>query len=232
MAKIIITDLTRFWNQEFVCTAGICTQTGECIRPVLPYLRYADCERLEILPGTILSGDFCEPESISSPHTEDRKHSNLTYHGSCSAEDFQEVLESSLSESVSEGFALQLEPRQKHVPIEHDLSHSIITLKVPPTNIEIIKDAYNEGRIKFNFIDNDMIRHMFWPITDLGFYNYALRNIKKLENINDYIHRQNELYLRIGIGRAYQPPNQPNGYWFQINGIYTFPEYNRDIRSY
>lgn len=35
--QIIITDLTRFKNEEIVCTAGIDYNAKKCIRP-LPYL--------------------------------------------------------------------------------------------------------------------------------------------------------------------------------------------------
>jgi hypothetical protein len=55
--KIIITDLTRFANKDIVCIAGINPKTNECIRP-MPYIERASCEKLNILPGAIIEGDF------------------------------------------------------------------------------------------------------------------------------------------------------------------------------
>jgi hypothetical protein len=231
MEKIIITDLTHFDNKDIVCTAGISTDTGQCIRP-MPYLLISECERLKILPGAILSGEFETPADISPPHTEDRNHKKLKYLGPCSPESFKEILDNSLAESVSSGFGIQLAFKQKHIPIEHGLDHSIITIKIPSHNANIIEDSYKQGRIRFNFADNDRARYWFWSVTDLGFYKYALKHIKELEGINDFIHEQDELYLRVGLTRAHTSPDGRHGYWLQINGIYTFPEYHKGIRSY
>jgi len=93
--QIIITDLTRFGDgKPNVCTAGIDYSTGECIRP-MPYLPFAECKRLGILPGGILGGDFNFKASRSGPHQEDSTYSGLKFHGACSAETFWEVLENS-----------------------------------------------------------------------------------------------------------------------------------------
>lgn len=231
MTKIIITDLTHFENEDKVCTAGICPETAQCIRP-MPYLPSKECKRLKILPGAILSGEFKTPTIITPPHTEDRNHQNLKYLGPCSPEQFKEILDDSLSESVSSGFGIELAFKQKHIPVEHGLAHSIITIKIPPQNANIIKDSYKQGRIRFNFTDNDSARYWFWSITDLGFYKYALEHISELDSINDFIHNQDEVYLRVGLTRAHTSPDGRHGYWLQINGIYTFPDYHKRIRSY
>lgn len=71
-------------------------------------------------------------------------------------------------------------------------------------------------------------------ITDLGFFEYAERHAEenKIEELNDFIHSQEELYIRLGLGRVHQTSDGRNGFWLQVNGIYTFPEYNEDIRCY
>lgn len=57
MREVIVTDLTRFSNEENVCTAVIDVKTGECLRP-MPYLKSARCKELGIHPGAILKGDL------------------------------------------------------------------------------------------------------------------------------------------------------------------------------
>jgi len=81
MGNIIVTDLTRFSNPDKVCIAGIDIETGKCIRP-LPYLSIAECEKLHVLPGTILSGNFTKRLQVEGPHQDDRNYQNLSFHGS------------------------------------------------------------------------------------------------------------------------------------------------------
>jgi hypothetical protein len=56
--------------------------------------------------------------------------------------------------------------------------------------------------------------------------------MNEIDNINNFIQNQEDLYLRVGLGREYESKDGRKGYWLQINGIYTFPEYHEGIRSY
>lgn len=80
MRQIVVTDLTRFKNEQLVCIAGIDLSNGQCIRP-MPYLARAECQRLNILPGAILSGVFSPATQVSGPHQEDMNYSNLLFRG-------------------------------------------------------------------------------------------------------------------------------------------------------
>ena len=74
----------------------------------------------------------------------------------------------------------------------------------------------------------------YLPITDLGFYEYAQRLAKNgagLKKLNQYLEQQEEIFLRIGLSRIWKN-NDREGYWIQVNGIYTFPEYMKEIRAY
>ena len=131
--------------------------------------------------------------------------------------------------SISDGFDYEF-LGEKAIPKEYAPSKSIITIKVNTNNIEIVKDGFKEGKIRLNLLDNDGKRFSFLSITDLGFYNYAMEhfddtNFPKI--INDFIRQQDDIYLRIGLGREYREK-----YWLQVNGIYTFPNYDTEIRSY
>jgi hypothetical protein len=231
MRKIIITDLTRFSNDELVCTAGIDIETGECYRP-MPYLQSNLCAELNIQPGAILEGNINYISNATNPHVEDANHSNLKFLGAASAEEFKEVLNDSLSNTVSEGFEYDFEIGQKYVPIEETAICSIITIKVSPYQIELHEDQFKPGRVKLSFTDQDGHKFSYISITDRGFYDYAQQHQEdgKLE-IQRFIMAQNEIYLRIGLGRTFRVGDR-NGCWLQANGIYTFPEYHKEIRSY
>lgn len=231
--EIIITDLTRFSNQDIVCIAGINIETNECIRP-LPYISLSDCKKLNILPGSKLDGTFSEHNDRGCPHVEDKNRKNLKYTGDCTATEFHQVLENSLASSISNGFDYLFPEGGKVIPHTNPPSQSIITLKVNASQVRIVKDSFTHGKIKLNFKDNDNKKYSYLPITDLGFYNYAMKHFDDFdfsEKINTFIDQQEELYLRIGLSGRYANGDR-DGYWLQINGIYTFPNFDTEIRSY
>jgi len=232
--SIIITDLTRFkTGNPNVCTAGIDGETGECIRP-MPYLPFTECTRLGILPGGILTGEFSPAPSRTAPHTEDCKYQKLTFDGPCSGEEFRRVLEASCFAGVNEGFEFSLPAGEKVIPPDHKVQRSIITLQIAPHHIKIVEDSFKPGSIKLHFTDSSGSRHRFFPITDLGFYDYARRHRDSgaMAALNIEIAKQEAVFLRIGLSRSYRNPQGKEGFWMQANGIYTFPTVLRYIRSY
>ncbi len=233
MKKIIITDLTRFTRTDIVCTAAIDLATGRCLRP-MPYLQSATCQKLNIHPGTILEGDLELDDNASSPHTEDATYKTLTFNGVATGDKFKSILDESLSDSVSSGFEVQLQQGQKHIPVRENTNCSIITIKVNPNALSIHEDQYKPGKIKASFTDLSGHSFHYLSITDRGFFDYAKQHQHdgRLEELSDFIKRQDEVYLRIGLSREYQVPDGRNGYWLQVNGIYTFPSFHKEIRTY
>lgn len=231
--EIIITDLTRFNTSDKVCIAGINIATNECIRP-MPYLTTAKCVELNILPGSKLNGNFQANSSRGLPHSEDNYYNNLTHNGACTSDEFHQVLNNTISSSIATGFNYTFFEGGKVIPYTNPPHQSIITLKVHPSQIRIVKDSYNPGKIKLNFQDNDDKKYTYLPITDLGFYNYAMQHYDDMDfpnRINSFLDMQDELYLRVGLSGRYEN-NGRDGYWLQINGIYTFPNFDTEIRSY
>jgi hypothetical protein len=229
--SIIITDLTRFKKDNpDVCIAGSDVNTGECIRPV-PYLTEARCQELNILPGAILTGEFIRMPDVEGPHQEDHSCTNLQFDGTCTSDAFKTALQANLFDSVSNGFEVDLAPGQKSLPLNHVLDRSIITLQLEPADIVLVEDEYNPGRIKVHFTDGAGHSFRYLPITDLGFYRHAMAHHSDddLDSLNDFIHAQEELYIRLGLTRYWV---ERSGYWMQVNGIYTFPNYHQEIRSY
>jgi hypothetical protein len=72
-------------------------------------------------------------------------------------------------------------------------------------------------------------------MTDLGFYGYAVAHAGDdvaLNRLNEFVHSQDEVFVRIGLSREYTSPDGRRGFWVQANGIYTFPDYPEDIRCH
>ncbi|GAB6141922.1 hypothetical protein JCM14076_26510 [Methylosoma difficile] len=234
MRKIIVTDLTRFSNEDIVCIAGIDIDTGECIRP-LPYLPISECKRLNILPGAVLSGKFNTCPTIELPHSEDMNYENLTFLGPCSDSEFKEILSASISQNIEQGFNVSLQNNQKHIPPESKPTKSIITISVNPNQIEVVQDGFDKTKIKIHFTDSNLKSYRFLAITDYGFYHYAKNHYQTTNNyneINSVIKNQDEVFLRIGLGRLHISQQGIKGYWLQVNGIYTFPDYFKNVRAY
>jgi len=234
MRRIIITDLTRFSNRSILCTAGIDLSNGDCIRP-MPYLDANRCKELNMLPGAILEGDFSPVADIEAPHIEDMNHQNLQYHGQCSADEFKEILTNSVYRSVEEGFEVTLEQRQKNIPPESAPARSLITLAINPQSIQIVADRYNPEKIKAHISDTLGKEYSFLSITDLGFHTYAENHYQQAgsySELNALIQNQDEVFVRLGLSRYFQAPNGRAGFWIQVNGIYSFPEYFETARHY
>jgi hypothetical protein len=199
----------------------------------MPYLRTTECERLKILPGAILSGEFVPQRGLSGPHQEDASYSKLKFEGPASSEEFRGALEKGLHDSVEDGFEIKLKDGQKHVPVGHQVMRSIITLSVDRDSMEIVEDHYSPSKTKIHFRDGSGREFRYLPITDLGFHRYAdtHRAVRDLVRLNTSINNQPDVYLRLGLSRAWHN-GAINGYWMQVNGVYTFPDFFEGIRSY
>ena len=234
MNRIIITDLTRFSNREILCTAGIDTDTGQCIRP-MPYLNADRCKELVMLPGAILTGEFSSTAGAVAPHIEDMDHQNLTFNGHCSSDEFQSLLSDSAASTIEEGFGVVLQEPQKLIQQDLAPKCSLITIRVVPNGVKIVQDQYNPTKIKAHITDATGKEYSFLSITDLGLHGYAENHYKEAGSyteVNDLIHSQEEVYVRIGLSRFYEAQNGRAGFWMQVNGIYSFPDYFEAARQY
>lgn len=229
----IVTDLTRFGaGNPNVCTALINMDTRKCVRP-MPYFTYELMKKYNVLPGALFEGKFIPARVLENPHYEDCNYSDLKLVGSATGKDFKDVLLQTASKSVSAGFEYEFCDGQKVVPLGTELPRSIITLKVNQKNFEVLPDGYNERKIKVNFSDNNGHWFRYLPVTDLGFFDYtsANRDAKSLKSLNEHIQSSDDLFVRLGLSRKHQQGDR-NGYWLQVNGIYTFPSKISVVRGY
>lgn len=236
--RLIITDLTRFSDKDNrVCMAGIDVLTNECIRP-MPYLTKERCSKEDILPGSILEGYFEPNQKFVAPHTEDYFQKDMKKSGACSSEEFLKVLNNSNVGSIVKGFGVPLIPMKNCISHEYasNIKASIITIELAPSALHLVSTQYMDGEIKVKVHIKDSVGLCLHnlPLADLGYFNYikTQQNIDKvLEAENEFIGKQEKVFLRVGIGRVFAI-KEHNGYWLQVNGIYTFPRFNKEIRSY
>lgn len=233
--EIIVTDLTRFSKDDVVCIAGIDVKSTQCIRP-LPYIKMATCKKLKNLPGAILKGEFTEPKSLDKPHTEDMHYKDLSFKGPCTSEEFETVLKATTYSSIYEGFDGKIPAGVKVIPYDAPPSRSIITLELKPAQVEIVRNAFDSKNLRLNIKDNDGRTYVYLSITDLGFHTLAVskqRDPDYTDELNKYICSQKKVYLRVGLGRRYKHPTDGrDGFWIQVNGIYTFPDFMTEVRTY
>lgn len=230
----VVTDLTRFspGNPE-VCTALVHIATGECVRP-MPYFAYSLVRKAGVLPGAIFTGQFFPKAQRVAPHFEDCRYEGLKYHGPARRDQFLSVLKSNLAPSVSAGLGYNFGPGEKVIPRDKPGGRSIVTIQVRPNDIEIVSSGFQDQKIKVHFVDSNGDRFRFMPITDLGFWDHARshRDDNTLAELNDHLHGADQVLLRIGLSRPYRAPDGRDGYWVQVNGIYTFPAKLALVRGY
>jgi hypothetical protein len=138
------------------------------------------------------------------------------------------ILRDDKFDDVATGFEIN-GPVNKFLPADHPVMWSLITIQVDPTGVEVVEDTFKPGKIKLHFRDGQGNSFRFTPITDLGFYQFAQNHHDRrdLATVNQFLWKQSEVFLRLGLGREYQ-----GKFWIQANGIYTFPDYIAEIRSY
>lgn len=235
MRKIIITDLTRFSNNDSIlCTAGIDINTHQCIR-LTPYLKTKKCMEWNMFPGAILTGNLYDDRDAKSPHIEDMQCKKLEFHGHCSSSEFRNILSESAHQSIEDGFEVSLANNQKCIPSEANPARSLITISINPQSIQIAKSNYDSSKIIANITDNSGKEYKLLSITDFGLHKYIEKyrqEIGDYSSINDLIHAQDEVFLRIGIGRFFKASKGKEGFWMQVNGIYSFPQYFKPARQY
>lgn len=229
----IVTDLTRFGaGNPNVCTALVELSTGRCVRP-MPYFSYALVREHNVIPGAKFSGSFIASSSASAPHFEDCDYSDLQLIGPAQCVEFETALSQTTASSICEGLEYQFTVGQKVVPAGSGGGRSITTIEVDPSTVEVLPDQYNDQKIKISFRDGSGQSYRYLPITDLGFHDYAIghRDGASLMALNAHIRNSQKVVMRIGLSRRYKQSDR-DGYWLQVNGIYTFPSKLEVVRGY
>lgn len=232
--KFIVTDLTRFKKNDLLCMAGLTEDGKTCIRPLRStspyYLSHEICKNKGVLPGAILEGKFTTLKSVTAPHVEDVVCESMNILGYCTSQQFEDVLQKSSVRKFSDGFGMSVTDKV----LTTAPPSSIITLAIEPEQLKIVAGFNGEG-IKAHLTDEAKITLRYLAITDLGFYDYVGNDAKcraSIESVNRFIASQKILYIRLGLSRFHEAPDGRKGYWLQLNGIYTFPDYQEIIRKY
>lgn len=169
-----------------------------------------------------------EAEAVN-PHIEDAIDSgSLDYSRTAHTDYFKEILEWTLSESIADGFEINF-AGEKYIPADENAKCSLITVKVEPDCLKLSEDGYKQGRIRATVTDSTGSSYENLSVTDRGFPNYSNENeaSRTLPEIQKSILSQEEIYLRLGVSRRYRN-RWRDGYWLQVNGIYMFPDLEKN----
>lgn len=207
-----------------MCTAGIDLETGECLRP-FPHLKTSFCRDLGILPGALFSAFFTPIPDRSAPHTEDSFCNELLVEGSVSSDQLQAILQKNASTTLDTGFRATLPVGEKYFSKNAPPHLSLITLKVKPTQAHL-HPGLKPGTLRMHFYDNGGRSVKNIPVTDLRFHRLAQQHQENefYNALNKELFSMKEVFLRLGLTRSYINEQGKEGFWLQVNGIYTFPE--------
>ena len=226
MGRYVITDLTELKLPD-MCLGVIDIDSGQCLRPRWPRITSHWIEDNDARPGVLLEGQITLPSSIKFPHIEDASHENLTNLGPLPSKEFKEILDKSASNSISDGLEVDVPKGFRGVSVTQNPKRSLISLKVNPENFSVEYDSEYQ-KFRASFVDCDGHPHIDFPIGDSRFERvYTSRDSGALEELNHFVSSQEEIYLRIGLTRAYAGKGNLAGEkygWLQVNGIYVFPD--------
>jgi hypothetical protein len=217
----VVTDLTLMSGGN-VCLACLDEEHLSCVRPLFSptaYYQITWYEQNGINTGTKLDLKLsARPSSL--PHSEDATCSAVKIMGQIGDSAMQELLESSCHSTVVEGFGVSPVVGEKHFRHDCELpSRSIITLDISTENISLHQDTYHPGRIKATVTDDNGFTLSWIPVTDLRYVNISDDAFKVLTLS---VRRASSVYVRLGLTRCYCSPQNQNGYWLQINGLYIY----------
>lgn len=239
MERLVVTDFTRFKDEQHPCIAGLTLDGHRGIRPLrgLPlqsqhvYLSYQECRSSKIQVGSVLDIDSSHNQTPEKPHIEDYRYTRLKVVSTCDLNALYDAISQSAVESADAGFDVKVDG--KYIPINGPTpNRSIITLSVNPNSIDI---AYSYKKALMHFTDKSGARFKWIPITDAGIWHAIHQSedpLKTLQQMATHVNRQESAYLRIGIGRPFQADDGRHGYWLQVNGLYTSPSLINSFGTY
>ena len=218
---IVVTDLTHMSGGK-ICIAGIDPTTGRCFRPE-PYKDRVWCAENGVEPGVVLRGAMKNLPNTTNPHIEDRYCKALCKADGVEVEDLCDLLARTLSASVCDGFGSELPESQKYYPRDAPPGRSIVTIEVKDIRI-----VYNYSKVKAHVTDSAGREFSFLPVADLLLREYVLGQDEDARSgacahVTRHLRAQDHVYCRIGLGRAFKAKDDRDGYWLQVNGIYSCP---------
>lgn len=217
---IVVTDLTSFPDGR-VCIAGIDGESGDCVRP-LPYLTREACRDLGIEPGCILRGRMKRFTDRQAPHMEDHHCPDPRPVGRRTPAEFLALLEEDAGESVCDGFACEIESGEHYIPRDTPPGRSIITLRVG--GLRLVLDRF--GKLRAHVREPSGREFAFLPVADLLLREYIFGQEDQAaacRRIDNHVQRQEAVFCRVGVGRPKRLDDGRDGYWLQVNGVYSFP---------
>ncbi len=222
--KLVVTDITRFKDNDNVCMALLDVDSCKCHRP-LPYATKAIIDQKGISPGMIVDATVIPNEAAERPHVEDCLFVNDLWLERMDEVSFKDLLERSAVDSVNEAFDGLITSKKRYVPLDSPTEFSIRTIRIDPLSLSLSVVGTDEKKLRLSFTDKSGETFRHTPIADLNFYSCALKYVQndRLEDFNTALAGGEKVFMRVGLSRVYTGKNGKQGYWMQANGIYCFP---------
>ncbi|OEU66971.1 MAG: hypothetical protein BA863_16860 [Desulfovibrio sp. S3730MH75] len=224
--KLVVTDITRFKDNDNVCMALLDVENCTCYRP-LPYATRELVVQKGIRPGMIVEATVLPITEATRPHVEDCHMVNDLWLEMMDDKSFKGVLEQTAFDSVSEAFNGVITSKKRCAPHDCPPEFSIKTIRVDPLSMSLSVMESGEKKIRLSFRDKFGEKFRHTPIADLNFHSCVLKYIQqgRMDELNALLAGGEDVYIRLGLSRLYKGKSGKQGYWMQANGIYCFPGY-------
>ena len=229
--EIVLTEITKLKKGK-CCVAGVCREEGNRLyRLSDPYATHASVIDDKWRVGTELTGVFSYENPNEPIHCEDAHWNAYRTRRIAEGNTLREIFESSCVASLRDGLGVT----RRGTPVEelrqNAKGRSIVTIR--PNSISLyVKEPSREGlnpsvRVDFS-VGTVFVESMASvPVTDIRFFlpdgAIDLSSVEVARNhVGAFLTGEEILYLRVGVGRPFDPDGSGEKYWVQVDGLHFF----------
>ncbi len=247
MTEVVVVGNTRMGGNN-ICMSVYDPSSRHYLRPLhqstVPQDRNwteNDIRKKMLIPFTKHTLQYRSPRRVEIPHSEDCYYVQSRLISTMKVCEIINFLEAISSLSISGIYGMVPDAGRcfsKNIP-----RLSLGTLKdARSVRIKYEEHKFRPGddNFRIDFTDSSEYSISKAPIADVRLRNYLVWRRNKcgqshaqVENdINSVVANSDVLFIRVGLSRKYQPPDNPDGYWLEVTGIYPFPDYTGDNPEY
>lgn len=224
--RVLINHLTRM-GPGFVCAAGIATDLGKHVRPVLPggqqlKRRLLESEGGPFALGTVLDLGSVKPRPVV-PEVEDSifDPQRVRKVRTIDADEFLATLKSVSASSLREIFGSELNSEKRtSASVPQGRGRASLGVLQPSGKVHLrVRHDFGARVIRCSFLDPDL-GWMSLKVTDIRLWG-SDHTVPTDSNVDAIRTRLKRSYIAVGLGRAWSPDGiQPRQHWLQVNNIF------------
>lgn len=221
--KLVVNHLTRM-KQRFICVAGIDTETGKHVRPLVPFSGFT---RMQLLRrgGPFDIGSVVDLGAVKyagrAPELEDHnfQKGHARRVGEEAAGDYWRRLEAVSQDTLADIFGPDLRPQGRTLALEPHKGEASLGCLALRSAASLHVDE--RGSIRIEFTDGEHTANA--PVTDLRLHATDLETPEHelVRRVSERLEAGERAILSVGLTRPFQKSTDTTPrHWLQVNNIH------------